>query len=131
MQEITITPFYTALTVLIMVVLAVRAASSRIKYRVAVGDDNNDKMTVILRGFGNLTEYAPAVLLLLFFMELKGIDARYLHAFGGLFIACRILHPIALYGRGHVPMWKIVCRPISVVGTFLLMIVGAAVLLIP
>ena len=69
MVTISITPIYMALTALIMAVLAVRAALARGKYRVAIGDGGIDQMSVVVRGFGNLIEYAPAIILLLFFME--------------------------------------------------------------
>ena len=130
MLEISITPIYTAITVVIMVVLAVRAATSRNKFKVALGDGGNSDMAVILRGFGNLAEYAPVVLLLLFFMEIKGVEAQLLHAYGAVFILLRILHPIALFGKGPVPKWKRFGRASSAGGTLLLMLIGAAALLI-
>jgi len=130
MISVSITPIYMALTALIMVVLATRAALSRGKYRVAIGDGGIEKMSVLVRGFGNLIEYAPAIILLLFFMELSGIEALWLHLFGGFFIFCRIIHPIALFGQGGVTKWKQLGRQVSAGGTLILLLVGAITLLV-
>ncbi len=130
MLAISITPIYMALTALIMIVLAVRAALSRGKYRVAIGDGGIDQMSVVVRGFGNLIEYAPAIILLLFFMELGGVGAIWLHLFGGAFILFRIIHPIALFGQGGVTKWKRLGRQISAGGTLILLLIGAITLLV-
>ena len=130
MVTISITPIYMALTALIMAVLAVRAALARGKYRVAIGDGGIDQMSVVVRGFGNLIEYAPAIILLLFFMELSGIEALWLHLFGGAFVFCRILHPIALFGQESITKWKRLGRMVSAGGTLILLLVGAITLLV-
>jgi uncharacterized membrane protein YecN with MAPEG domain len=129
MPEISITPIYTAITILIMVLLAARAAVSRNKFRTALGDGGNDEMAVILRGFGNLAEYAPAVLLLLLMMEIKGVETKWLHIYGSVFIALRILHPIALFGKTNVTKFKRIGRSVSAGGTLILMVIGAITLL--
>ena len=129
-MELVVTPVYVALTAILMVVLGMRVALSRPKYKVSLGDGGNDQMNVILRGFGNLIEYAPIVLLLLLMMEMKGISQEMLHLYGGLFILFRIVHPISLFGKGRPPKLKLIGRQTSATGTFVLMLVGAVTLLI-
>ncbi len=130
MLSISITSIYMALTALIMIVLATRVALSRVRNRVPIGDANIEDMSVVVRGFGNLIEYAPAVILLLMFMELGGVDDVWLHAFGCAFLFYRILHPIVLYGQGGRSNLKHLGRQISAGGTLILLLIGAVTLLV-
>lgn len=130
MVAISITPIYMALTALIMVVLAARIALSRVKNSIAIGDASIEKMSVVVRGFGNLIEYAPAIILLMFFMELGGVDALWLHLFGSAFIFCRILHPIVIYGQSGHSKLKHRGRQVSAGGTLILLLIGAITLLV-
>ena len=130
MLAISITPIYMALTALIMIGLSTRVALARVKNNVAIGEGSSEKMSVVVRGFGNLIEYAPAIILLMFFMELGGVGAIWLHLFGGAFIFFRIIHPIALFGQGGVTKWKRLGRQVSAGGTAILLLIGALTLLV-
>jgi len=129
MAALVITPVYVALTALLMVVLASRVARLRGKLRVSLGDGGSDLITVASRGFGNLTEYAPVVLLLLLMMEIGGVPALWLHIYGSIFIFFRVLHPLSLM-QGGAPKWKRISRVISAAGTAVLLVIGAVVLLL-
>ena len=129
MELITVTPVYVALTALLMIFLSWRVATGRGKYKVSLGDGGNQEMSVLVRGFGNLIEYAPIVLLLLLMMELKGIEGMWLHVYGAVFIVCRLIHPFALFGQVKPTPLQKLGRMSSVLGTLVLMLVGAGVLL--
>ncbi len=129
MELVTVTPIYVALTALWMIVLAVRVANGRGKHKVSLGDGGNEDMSIRMRGFGNLVEYAPAVLLLLLMLELKGIEQQYLHIYGAVFVVCRVVHPFALFGQVKPTKFQKLGRMLSVIGTLLLMLIGALALL--
>lgn len=129
-MELTVTPIYVALTAILVAVFGLRVALSRPKYKVSLGDGGNDQMKVIQRGFGNLIEYAPIVLLLLLMMEIQGISSQMLHIYGAIFIIFRIIHPLSLFGAGKPPRLKLIGRQVSAAGTFTLIVIGAITLLI-
>jgi uncharacterized protein len=129
-EAITITPIYVALTAIIMLVLVFPVVVGRNKHRVSLGDGGNQELSVAVRGFGNLTEYAPMLLLLLLMMEMKGVDSQYLHAFGTAFIICRVVHPICLFGQVKPPVWKRAGRISAITGMLILKIIGIANLLL-
>ena len=47
-----------------------------------------------IRGHGNLTEYAPIFLILLYFVEASSIDVNSVHWYGSVFILGRLMHGI-------------------------------------
>ena len=56
-------------------------------------------MTRRMRAHGNLIENAPLALLLLGLLEIAGLDARWLWAFGGALLVGRLLHAYGLSRR--------------------------------
>jgi len=47
-----------------------------------------------IRGHGNLTEYAPIMLILMFLAEQQGLSATALHLLGGMFLVGRLAHGV-------------------------------------
>jgi len=131
MISVSITPLYVGLTALIMLMLSLRVSSMRVKHRVSLGDGGKGEVGIVIRGFGNLTEYAPIILVMLFLMEIQGVAAYWLHAYGGAFIIARIVHPLALFDGRGAPKWKRLSRQGAATVTLVLLLVGAIVLLLP
>ncbi|WP_169567084.1 MAPEG family protein [Sneathiella limimaris] len=129
-MESLVTPIYVALIAILMAVLSSQTAMARRRNRIALGDEGNAELVLASRRFGNLIEYAPIMLLLLFFMELQGIASVWLHLYGAVFVLLRIIHAISLFGTLKVPEWKRIGRTISAGGTMLMLLIGAAVNLI-
>ncbi len=121
-----VTPIYLSLVAVLMAVLSTKTAIARQRNLIAIGDAGNTDLILASRRFGNLVEYAPIVLLLLYFMEVQGIGSYWLHLYGSVFIALRILHPISLFATLKVPAWKRIGRAISAGGTMILLLIGAA-----
>lgn len=130
MPSIEITPLYAGLIALLMAALATRTALTRIKNRVPLGDGSNDGLALEIRRFGNLAEYAPIAMIVLLLLELKGIPASWLHAFGATFVALRLLHPLSFYGTPGQPKWRVIGRVISTAGTATLLAVGGVGLVV-
>lgn len=91
-----ITAFYAALAGLLCVVLADLVIRQRALKRVNIGDGGNPAMTQAIRVFGNFTEYAALVIVLLALAELLGVSKMWLHIYGAAFIVGRIAHAIGL-----------------------------------
>ena len=129
MPMLTVTPIYAALIAILMAVLSTRVGFMRGSHEVALGDGGKPSLALAIRQFGNLSEYAAVVLLLMLLMELQGVSADRLHLFGAVFVALRLIHPVILFDTMEAPMWKKAGRFVSAGGTAALMMIGAVTLL--
>jgi len=130
MPEITITPIYAALIAFLMAALSTRVGFLRGKHAVALGDGGVSQLALGIRRFGNLSEYAAAALVVLLLMEMKGVEAQWLHAYGAALVLFRLIHPVILYDQMDAPLWKKVGRFVSAAGTATLLGIGGIVLLV-
>ena len=126
-MTLTITPLYLAAIAILMAGLSIAVGLQRAKHSVALGAGGVAPLFLAQRRFGNLTEYAPMILLLMAVMEMRGFSAPWLHAYGGTFLVLRVLHPIALNDAMEAPLWRKLGRGIAAAGTALLLVIGAIV----
>ncbi|MEO0982633.1 MAG: MAPEG family protein [Pseudomonadota bacterium] len=91
-----ITGLYTALTVLILVVLSTRIGLIRAKTGTSINDGGDQELALRIRQHGNLTENAAITLLAIAIVEYNGAPDWAVHALGAVFVISRILHPIGL-----------------------------------
>jgi len=92
-----ITSLYAALLGLFLVVLSVRVIALRGNplFRVfAFANHGPETLQRAIRGHGNLTEYAPIMLIVMFLAEYQGMAAGTLHLIGGTFLVARLMHGI-------------------------------------
>ncbi|WP_298297193.1 MAPEG family protein [uncultured Litoreibacter sp.] len=89
---ITISPIYIALCALLYMCLAVRVVRQRYTARTTHGDGGDKELRKRIRAHGNLSEYAPMLLLMLVVMELQGSPGYVLHLFGALILVSRTGH---------------------------------------
>ncbi|MEM6467233.1 MAG: MAPEG family protein [Pseudomonadota bacterium] len=125
MLELVVSPIYVGLTCLLMAVLATRVAILRGVYGVALGNGGAPPLALAIRHFGNLSEYAAAVLLLLVVMELTGVAGPWLHAYGLSFLVLRLVHPFVLFSRMDAPFVQKVGRFVVGAGTAMLLVIGS------
>lgn len=130
MEAIQITPVYAAIIAVLMAVMATRTAMLRGKYDTGLGDGGHAELRLWRRRFGNLSEYAAMVLLLMLLMELKGATTFWLHAYGVVFVALRLLHPFVLFDDTKVPLAIKLGRGLAGAGTALLLVIGAVALVL-
>ena len=76
---------WTALLILLLVVLSVRVMSARWRHRVSLGEGPGGEMTVLSRGFGNAAEYTPLMIGALILVASLGGSTIEVHLLGGLF----------------------------------------------
>ena len=78
-----------------LVWLSVRVIGVRQSEGVSLGVGENEKLERRIRGQGNLSEYAPIALILLFLAEAQGANVWLVGGTAAILIAGRLLHGIA------------------------------------
>lgn len=87
-----ITLFYAGLCTLLVLVLAVRVITRRMRARIGIGDGGDHEMQRRVRAHSNAVEYLPLALILLGGMELNGYHDAVIHGFGATLLVSRLLH---------------------------------------
>lgn len=95
--------------------LAFRIVPTRVRDKVLVGDNGDQRLHARMRAQANLVEYAPFVLILIGLIELAGGSATVLWALGVVFVIARVLHGFgmdrttsnALRAAGALVTWAI------------------------
>jgi uncharacterized membrane protein YecN with MAPEG domain len=87
-----VTPVYAALLALIFVALSIRTIRLRRRYRVAIGDGDNEPLQRAARVHANFAEYVPLALLLVYFAETGGAPALLVHTLCVALVCGRMSH---------------------------------------
>ena len=87
-----ITALYAALIAIILLVLAVRVSSFRLRLKVDLGDGGDPRLQRAVRAHGNAVEWSLPVLVLMLIAELNRADTLLLHACGIVLVVARVLH---------------------------------------
>jgi uncharacterized protein len=111
-DALTAVALYVGLNALLLLVLAYNVGSRRgAQNQLQPGDMGDSTLTRAIRAHANFAEHAPIVLLLLLVLALVGAAPLWLHLFGGLFTAGRVVgafgmmrakHPNALRFTGNL-----------------------------
>ncbi|HEY6942470.1 MAPEG family protein [Dokdonella sp.] len=91
-----ITGIYAAFATLLVLVLAMRTSLGRHGKRISVGDGGDDDMFLRIRAHANAIENLPLALILLGMLEWNQTRPLWLHAFGCVLIAGRVLHAFGM-----------------------------------
>lgn len=86
------TSIYAGLCGLLMAWLALQTIKARRANRIKLGDGGNFVLQSAIRAQGNLAEYMPIVLILLFLLEYNGMYYLVIHAVGVAFLIGRWIH---------------------------------------
>lgn len=91
-----VTPLYTGLLALLLVVLSIRVIGLRRREGVGFGHAGHPALERRIRAQANLAEYAPLAPLLIGLLELSSFPPLVLHALEKVPVAGRLLHAWAL-----------------------------------
>lgn len=91
-----ITPLYFPPFVLLFVVLAARAIILRRRYGIGVGTGDQPVLHKALRAHGNFAEYVPLALIAIYFLELRGVPAWWIHLLCSTLLVGRVVHAIGV-----------------------------------
>ncbi|MBS7806834.1 MAPEG family protein [Variovorax sp. PCZ-1] len=96
-------PQFTALTgavlALLLTGLSLHISRLRIRHRVSFGDGGHKDLHVAIRAHGNALEQSLLLLVLMLLMELVRPGWSVVAAIGGVFVAARVLHAVAIFTR--------------------------------
>lgn len=122
MTSMPVTTLYAAILGLFMAILSIRVPIKRAKLATQWGDGGDADLSTRIRVFGNLTEYLPILMLLLFFNEVTGLAASWLHAAGIAIIAARLVHALSLHAETGTVLWRQIGRGIGAMSTWLILV---------
>jgi uncharacterized protein len=94
-----VTSLYAALGALLILLLVYGVVQRRMQSKVGIGDGGDAVLARRIRAHGNTIETLPLGLLLLLLLELGGLAAWALHAFGVLLLIARMLHAWGMWRR--------------------------------
>jgi hypothetical protein len=95
-MPVTVTALYASLLAIVYVVLSLRVARRRLRFRVGLGTGQNAELEQAIRVHGNFAEYVPFALLLMALFESGGGPAWSVHAAGAALLVARLLHVLGL-----------------------------------
>jgi hypothetical protein len=88
-----VTSFYVGVFTLFFVFLSLRVIKGRRKYKIALSDGNNDKLTQLIRSHANFIEYTPLFLMELYCLENTIKNYHFIiHIFAIIFFIGRLIH---------------------------------------
>ncbi|MCB1559736.1 MAG: MAPEG family protein [Xanthomonadales bacterium] len=90
---------YCALSVLLVLVLAMRVVTVRRSEQIGIGDDGNRRLARRIRVHANALENLPLALLLLVLLEMSGVASAWIHGLGATLLAARVWHASGLSAR--------------------------------
>lgn len=96
-----ITMLYAGALGLILLVLSARVIQARGQQKVYMGDGGNELVLRRMRGHANFAEYVPMTLILIGFLEYRGMASWVLHALGLTLLVARLLHAYSFGFSAH------------------------------
>lgn len=117
---------WSALHLLVLLVLSVLVVRLRGKHKIAVGDAGVPELLAALRAFGNATEYIPAGVAGLAVLAVAGSPALVVHIAGALLFIGRLVHAVGLSGTAGLSLG----RTVGMIFTWLAFVFTAAALLL-
>lgn len=103
-----VTALYAALLALLLSILSIRVIGLRGNPAfafIAQGRGDDELLQRAIRAQGNLTEYLPTMLILLYFLETSGLSTGLLHALAGAFLIGRVMHGVCMgFMRSSMPL---------------------------
>ncbi len=124
MPVLPVTSIVAAIAVLIQFALTGMTGKQREKTGTPLGDGGDETLLRRIRAHGNFTETVPIALIVLGLLEMNGVGAQMLWAYGASLLAGRVLHVFSIIRAIVIPL-----RPISMLMTFIPMLAGAVSLL--
>ncbi|MFL2502166.1 MAG: MAPEG family protein [Luminiphilus sp.] len=103
-----VTALYAALLALLLSTLSIRVIGLRGNPAfafIAQGRGDDELLQRAIRAQGNLTEYLPTMVILLYFLETSGLSPGLLHALAGAFLLGRVMHGVCMgFMRSSMPL---------------------------
>lgn len=95
------TMLFSALLVLLKVILGMRVTAYRVKNETMWGDGGDERMQRLIRAHANHSEWMPAAIIILALIEMAGVSPLIIFVLGGAILVGRLLHSIGLMGNAE------------------------------
>ena len=103
-----ITAFYASLLALWLVLLSFRVIALRgspVFGFLTIDTSDDNMLQRAIRAHGNLTEYAPMMLIVLYLLEISGAGTTTLHSLGLSFLIGRLMHGVCFgFMKSSMPL---------------------------
>jgi uncharacterized protein len=99
MQTIHITLLFVGILAILQCVLTAMVIARRLKAKVSLLDGGDKLLTARMRAHGNFTETVPIALIMMAFLEMRGIPGAWLWVIGISLTFGRVLHAVGLTTR--------------------------------
>ena len=103
-----ITAFYASSLAMLLFILSIRVIGLRGNPAfafIAKGKGDDELLQRAVRAHGNLAEYLPTMLILLYCIETSGAASTTLHGLAGAFLAGRLMHGLCMgFMRSSMPL---------------------------
>jgi uncharacterized protein len=103
MQTLHITLLFTGILAILQCVLTALVIARRLKAKVSLLDGGDMPLTNRMRAHGNFTETVPIAIIMMAFLEMRGIPSVWLWLIGTTLTFGRLLHAFGLMTRK--PSW--------------------------
>ena len=100
--------FWTALLLILLVVLSALVVRQRRTLRVGLGDGGQATLQQASRAFGNAAEYIPAGIAAMILLSQLRSSFLLIHLIGLLLFVGRLVHGLAISGNGGVSAGRVV-----------------------
>jgi uncharacterized membrane protein YecN with MAPEG domain len=94
-----ISVIYAVISALLNIYLSFEVIKTRRKYRISVGDGDNEELQTAQGAQSNAIEYLPITLILLFFLEYNGASNWIIHLAGIGLVTGRFIHAYGLLNK--------------------------------
>lgn len=101
-----ITILYAGILGLIYIALSFYTIAGRFKYRISLGNGENEDMLCRIRTHANFSEYIPFALILMFMSEYQGMSDALAHGFGLALVLGRIIYSLTLTKIVDIPFGR-------------------------
>jgi hypothetical protein len=128
-MSLTIVPVYAAMLSLLFIFLSARVIRARRQERVALGDGGNETLIRTMGVQSNFAEYVPLTILLMAFVELRGLPAWPIHLLGITLLVGRCLHAYGVSQPRENYNYRVagMAMTFGVIGVAALLILGDAI----
>lgn len=117
---------YSALLIVLGIVLAIRVVAIRRAEKIGLGDGDNRILRRRIRAHGNFSEYAPLLMIALLVLPLLGAKEWMIHLVGLTGLVGRVLHAIGISRTGGASLPRLG----GILLTFTALMIGVVLMLI-
>lgn len=96
-----ITNLYTALLVILYIIMSFTVIWGRIKNQISLGAGKSNEIIHLISAHNNFSNYVPIFLFCLYLLEKSNLPSWAIHTLGACFLTGRLIHFLTLQKKRH------------------------------